>query len=168
MPVVNAVQSLRATLTLITADAGYHSEANLQQRAALPVPALIADSEMRRRDARFAPHARHLSLPNPLTINRKQHQYRNRTSRRMSSSTTLTRAHAPVPQGSRSIAKGARTSPRITSANIFMARNVIACRARGARSACGPPTLPPCATSHFPVAASSLTPYSRAKRIRCA
>ena len=66
MPVVNAVQSLRATLTLITADAGYHSEANLQQRAALPVPALIADSEMRRRDARFAPHARHLSLPNPL------------------------------------------------------------------------------------------------------
>ena len=66
MPVVNAVQSLRATDTLITADAGYHSEANVQQLAALHVPALIADNGMRRRDERFATQARHGSLPNPL------------------------------------------------------------------------------------------------------
>jgi transposase len=66
MPVVNAVKSLRKSDTLITADAGYHSEANLQQLAAQRVPALIADNDMRRRDERFATQGRHLSLPNPL------------------------------------------------------------------------------------------------------
>ena len=66
MPVVHAVKSLCTGDTLITADAGYHSEANLQQLAAPHVPALIADNDMRRRDERFATQARHLSLPNPL------------------------------------------------------------------------------------------------------
>ena len=66
MPVVHAVQSLCTGDTLITADAGYHSDANLQQLAALHVPALIADNDMRRRDERFATQAHHLSLPNPL------------------------------------------------------------------------------------------------------
>ena len=66
MPMITAVQSLRASDTLITADAGYHSEANLEQLAALRVPALIADSDMRQCDARFATQARHVVLPNPL------------------------------------------------------------------------------------------------------
>jgi len=66
VPVVVAVASLRTPETLITADAGYHSEANLAQLAALQVPALIADNDMRRRDERFATQDRYLTLPNPL------------------------------------------------------------------------------------------------------
>ena len=66
MPMITAVQSLRASDTLITADAGYHSEANLEQLAALRVPALIADNALRRRDERFSTQERHLVLPNPL------------------------------------------------------------------------------------------------------
>ena len=66
IPVVSAVQSLRTPDTLITADAGYHSEANLAQLAALRVPALVADKDLRRRDERFATQARYLALPNPL------------------------------------------------------------------------------------------------------
>ncbi len=66
LPVVTAVLTMRTRDTLITADAGYHSEANLQQLAALHVPALIADNEMRRLDERFATQDRYTVLPNPL------------------------------------------------------------------------------------------------------
>jgi IS5 family transposase len=40
--------------SLLTADAGYHSEANLKALEDRQVAALIADGEMRRRDERFA------------------------------------------------------------------------------------------------------------------
>jgi len=51
---------------MITADAGYHSEANLQGLCERGVPALIADGLMRRRDVRFADQARYKALPDPL------------------------------------------------------------------------------------------------------
>ena len=66
MPVVTAVQELLAEATIITADAGYHSEANLQQLATMQVPALIADNGMRRRDERFTTQDRHKDAPDPL------------------------------------------------------------------------------------------------------
>ena len=66
MPVVIAVQAMRTSDTFITADAGYHSEANLQKLATRGVPALIADNEMRRRDERVATQHRYTVLPNPL------------------------------------------------------------------------------------------------------
>jgi hypothetical protein len=66
VPVVTATRALRTAVTLITADAGYHSEGNLQQLATMRVPALIADNEMRRRDERFATQDRYTLLPNPL------------------------------------------------------------------------------------------------------
>lgn len=62
VPVVSALQTVPGLLTatsVITADAGYHSEANLQQLAMWQVDALIADSGMRQRDARFATQERH-------------------------------------------------------------------------------------------------------------
>jgi transposase len=62
LPVVTAMQAVPALLaehTLITADAGYHSEANLKQLATMQVDALIADNQMRRRDERFATQDRH-------------------------------------------------------------------------------------------------------------
>ena len=66
VPVVTATNALRATNTLITADAGYHSEVNLDALAAMRVSALIADNEMRRRDERFATQDQYTVLPNPL------------------------------------------------------------------------------------------------------
>ena len=66
MPVVTAVQPQLAAGTWITADAGYHSEANLQALATMQVTALIADSDLRRRDERFATQQRHQQAPDPL------------------------------------------------------------------------------------------------------
>ena len=71
LPVVDALrtQALLAATTLITADAGYHSEANLAGLAERAVDALIADAEMRQRDERFATqaaHRAHRAQPDPL------------------------------------------------------------------------------------------------------
>jgi transposase len=66
IPVVEATKDIRAKDTLITADAGYHSEANLQQLAKLNVDALIADNTMRSRDERFAEQGKYKMLPDPI------------------------------------------------------------------------------------------------------
>lgn len=66
LPVVDAMQGMLAADSLITADADYHSEANLAQLATMSVDALIADNDMRRRDERFATQDRHRDAPDPL------------------------------------------------------------------------------------------------------
>lgn len=66
VPVVEATNGIRTANTLITADAGYHSEANLKQLAALKVEALIADNGMRQRDERFAGQGKYKTQPDPL------------------------------------------------------------------------------------------------------
>ena len=66
LPVIHATAPLRTDQTLITADAGYHSDANLQALAAQQIPALIADNGMRKRDERFAGQAKYKALPDPL------------------------------------------------------------------------------------------------------
>ena len=78
VPVVKAITPLLAGATksepdepaqkptLITADAGYHSEANLAALAAMNINALIADNGMRGRDERFADQAKHKAKSNPL------------------------------------------------------------------------------------------------------
>jgi transposase len=66
VPVVEAMKGLLAEDSLITAEAGYHSEANLEALAAMNVDALIADRQMRKRDERFATQERHKAKPDPL------------------------------------------------------------------------------------------------------
>ena len=66
LPMVESTAGIRHEHTLITADAGYHSEANLKGLHELGVPALIADGLMRRRDKRFADQAKYKALPDPL------------------------------------------------------------------------------------------------------
>ena len=67
VPVVVAMREMLADHSLLTADAGYHSEANLHQLATLSVDALIADPGMRQRDARFTTQgAHHQRAPDPL------------------------------------------------------------------------------------------------------
>ena len=66
IPVVKAMQGMLTEDTLITADAGYHSEANLKTLDEMDVDALIADNKMRRRDERFADQGKYKVLPDPL------------------------------------------------------------------------------------------------------
>jgi len=66
IPVVTALQETMAKDTLITADAGYHSEGNLKQLNEMNVEALIADNKMRSRDERFAEQGKYKTLPDPI------------------------------------------------------------------------------------------------------
>jgi len=66
LPIVESTSQLRTSETLLTADAGFHSEANLRALCERGVPALVADGLMRRRDKRFAEQAKYKALPDPL------------------------------------------------------------------------------------------------------
>lgn len=66
IPVVKAMQKILSDDSLMTADAGYHSEANLKQLASMKIDALIADNNMRSRDERFAEQGKYKALSNPL------------------------------------------------------------------------------------------------------
>lgn len=66
LPVIDACAAQRTLTTQITADAGYHSEANLAGLAERSIDALIADNAMRRRDQRFADQAKHTTRKDPL------------------------------------------------------------------------------------------------------
>lgn len=66
LPVVAATAAQRTDQTLITADAGYHSDANLKALAEQEIPALIADNQMRQRDERFKDQDKYKALPDPL------------------------------------------------------------------------------------------------------
>ena len=66
VPVVKATAPYRQNDTLITADAGYYSKDNLVELDALHINALIADNQMRRRDARFDTQTHHSAKPDPL------------------------------------------------------------------------------------------------------
>lgn len=66
MPVVAAIEPYVNATSLITADAGYHSEANLDALDAMKINALIADNGMRQRDERFADQGKHQTKPHPL------------------------------------------------------------------------------------------------------
>jgi hypothetical protein len=66
LPVIDACRPLGADHTCYTADAGYHSEANLEGLAERGIDALIADGQMRKRDERFADQGKHSAKPDPL------------------------------------------------------------------------------------------------------
>lgn len=66
IPVVKAMEETLADDTLITADAGYHSEANLKALSGMKIEALIADNNMRSRDERFAGQDKYKALPDPI------------------------------------------------------------------------------------------------------
>ena len=66
LPVVKAMAPWLAKDSVLTVDAGYHSEQNLKDLAALEVNALVADTRMRKRDERLASQGRHQAGPDPL------------------------------------------------------------------------------------------------------
>jgi transposase len=66
VPVVEATASQRTAATIVTADAGYHSEANLKDLAAAGIDAYIPDTGYRKRDEHYADQAPHQAKPDPL------------------------------------------------------------------------------------------------------
>lgn len=66
IPVVKAMKNMLTEVSLITADAGYHSEANLKTLGEMEVDALIADNKMRSRDERFVEQGKYKALPDPI------------------------------------------------------------------------------------------------------
>ena len=65
LPMVQSTEALRTEQTMVTADAGYHSEENLKHLYESGVPALIADNLMRRRDERFKDQAKYNRATRP-------------------------------------------------------------------------------------------------------
>lgn len=63
---VAATDAYRETTTVITADSGYHSEANLKLLAAQAIETYIPDNGYRRRDERYADQDIHKAKPDPL------------------------------------------------------------------------------------------------------
>ena len=59
LPMIEQSEAYREAHTLITADAGYHSDANVAQLMHNAIPALIADNQMRQRDERLEGQGRH-------------------------------------------------------------------------------------------------------------
>jgi transposase len=59
LPMIGQAAALGQEHTLITADAGYFSDANVQALHDQNIPALIADTGMRQRDERFAQQTQH-------------------------------------------------------------------------------------------------------------
>ena len=74
LPMVDATAEQRTPDTLITADAGYHSETNLKVLAEQNTPALIADNGMRKRDERFKDQKKYKALPDPLYDKTQPHR----------------------------------------------------------------------------------------------
>jgi transposase len=67
LPMIEQSQPYREDHTLITADAGYHSDANIKQLKDNNIPALIADNQMRSRDERFEGQDKYKDKPDPLS-----------------------------------------------------------------------------------------------------
>jgi len=66
LPMIERAAPVSDADTLVTADAGYHSNENILALRAKGIAALIADNQMRKRDERFAARAKHKAAPDPL------------------------------------------------------------------------------------------------------
>jgi transposase len=67
LPMIEQSQPYRNDNTLITADAGYHSDANVRHLQEHNIPAMIADNQMRSRDERFEGQDKYKGKPDPLS-----------------------------------------------------------------------------------------------------
>jgi transposase len=72
LPVVQASAPYRSSQTVVCADAGYHSEANLKGLAEQGVDAYVCDNGYRSRDPRYAEQGKHKAKPDPLWDKRPQ------------------------------------------------------------------------------------------------
>ncbi|MEN6586450.1 MAG: IS1182 family transposase [Sulfuricella sp.] len=66
VPLIEATADQRSAHTILTADAGYHSEAGLKKLAESNIDAYLPDNGYRKRDERYAGQERHQTKPDPL------------------------------------------------------------------------------------------------------
>ncbi|MDA3877229.1 MAG: IS1182 family transposase [Halothiobacillus sp.] len=66
LPVVESTEDYRRPDTIITTDAGYHSEANLKKLAEKQIDAYLPDNGYRKRDERYADQDKYKAKPDPL------------------------------------------------------------------------------------------------------
>ena len=66
LPMIEQTEAVRSTHTIFTADAGYHSQENLQALHDAGIAAMVADGQMRKRDERFATQGHQKTKPDPL------------------------------------------------------------------------------------------------------
>jgi hypothetical protein len=66
MPMIDKARAFITPATVITADAGYHSEENLRALQSQNIAAMIADNGMRKRDERFGDQGKHKAKADPL------------------------------------------------------------------------------------------------------
>lgn len=65
-PLIEATAAQRTAQTILTADAGYHSEAGLKKLAEANIDAYLPDNGYRQRDERYAGQEHHKTKPDPL------------------------------------------------------------------------------------------------------
>ncbi|MDO8597464.1 MAG: transposase, partial [Sulfuricaulis sp.] len=65
-PLIDATATQRAAQTILTADAGYHSEAGLKKLAEAAIDAYLPDNGYRQRDERYTGQECHKAKPDPL------------------------------------------------------------------------------------------------------
>ena len=70
LPMIEQASAYGTPETLITADAGYHSDANIAQLHRQNTPAMVADNQMRSRDERFENQDKYKANPDPLALKR--------------------------------------------------------------------------------------------------
>lgn len=105
-PVMDACAAQRRADTLITADAGYHSEEALKSLADAGINALIADPDMRHRDARLTGRQRHRDRKDPLH-DKSGHRRRSRLFTTDDFQIAEDASHALCPAGKRLYRNGA-------------------------------------------------------------
>jgi transposase len=66
LPMIGQAQAVANEHTVMTADAGFHSHDNMRALKEAGIPALAADSQMRKRDERLAGQQRHRDKRDPL------------------------------------------------------------------------------------------------------
>jgi transposase len=67
LPMIEQAKPWSHDNTLVTADAGYHSDANVKHLHDHHIPAMIADNQMRKRDERFAGQGKYKAKPDALS-----------------------------------------------------------------------------------------------------
>ncbi len=67
IPMIELAAPYCTASTVVTADAGYHSDANVEQLKDKNISALIADQQMRKRDERFKDQDKYKNKPDPLS-----------------------------------------------------------------------------------------------------
>jgi hypothetical protein len=130
VPMVEAVHSIRTEATVLTAAAGYHSEANLQHLAEQGIDAYLPDNGYRKRDPRYAGQDKHRCKPAPL-YNKASQPTKPHLFRPQDFHPAEARSHCICPAGERLYRNGHHRDRR----------GFEALKCTGRKAACGPCTM---------------------------